>query len=447
MDESRLIFSRDKLIKLVIPMVIEQLLSVTIGMADTIMVASCGEASVSGVALVDRVSLLMTSLLSATAAGGSVVVAQLMGHGDKNRVSAAAKQLFMVVTSMATAFTLIMTLFSSQLIDLLYPGLEMSVRNNAQIYFMILAFSYPFMALYNSGASMFRAVGNSKISMKVSLLSNLMNIGGNALLIIGLKMGVAGAAYSTLASRMMCAFVIIALMQKNPELAIHGKWRFETALVKKIFFVAVPQGVENSLFQIGKLLVSSMTASLGTMVIAANSVCENIANINNIINTAMGMALLTTVGQSIGAGDEVQAKYYVKKLIKVAYIATITIAVILWFAADPICSLYNLSPETAALTVQVLRLNCIMVCFVHPLSFALSNALRAAGDGKFVMVVAMLSMWICRIVFAYILGIQLGFGLMGIWFAMTMDWVVRGVSFTSRIVTGKWTKNSTRITA
>ena len=437
-------FSGKSLQKLVIPLVIEQTLAIAMGMADTVMVSSCGEAVVSGISLVDQISVLLVGLFSALAAVGSIVCAQFLGHGDKELVSKSSAQLFLAVGFISSMLMTIALLFNNGILHGLYRKLEPDVFSNASIYFYILAVSFPFLGIYNAGAALFRAIGNSKISMNVSLIANILNIIGNAILIYIFKMGAAGAAISTLFSRIVSCVFIIYMLSRS-ELAFRMSFKPDRSLLKKILYIGVPTGIENSIFQIGKLIVSTMTAGLGTVVITANAITGTIAGVQNIPSNSVGTSLVTVVGQCIGAGDEKAAKENIKKLIKMAYLFTAVLAALSFIFARQICMLFNLSSETTDLVVIVLRFNCIMTMLFHPTSFALANAIRAAGDVRYTMVVSIASMWIFRICLAYILGLKFGLGLLGIWSAMTIDWVVRSIFYVWRIVSGRWLSHKNAI--
>ena len=437
-------FSGKSLQKLVIPLVIEQTLAIAMGMADTIMVSSCGEAAVSGISLVDQISVLLVGLFSAMAAGGSIVCAQFLGHGDKQLVSKSSAQLFLAVGAISCVLMTIALVFNNGILNVLYRKIEPDVFSNASVYFYMIALSFPFLGIYNAGAALFRAIGNSKISMNVSFVANILNIIGNAILIYIFKMGAAGAGLSTLISRMVSCLMIIFLLSGS-ELAFKMSFKPDWFLLKKILYIGVPTGIENSIFQVGKLIVSTMTAGLGTVVITANAITGTIAGVQNIPSNSVGTSLITVTGQCIGAGDEKAAKENIKKLIKMAYLFTAILAVLSFIFARQICLLFNLSGETTDLVVVVLRFNCIMTMLFHPTSFALANAIRAAGDVRYTMIVSISSMWIFRIGLAYILGLRMGFGLLGIWAAMTIDWVVRSICYVYRILSGKWLSHKNAI--
>ena len=425
-EEKKMLFSQDALKKLLWPLIIEQFLAIAMGMADTVMAASCGEAVVSGISLVDSICVLLIGLFTAMASGGAVVAAQYMGHGDKEMVGRASNQLFIAVGGVALLFMMIALIWNRGLLALLYGNVEADVMNAARIYFYIVAVSFPFLGIYNGGAALFRAVGDSKVSMKVPLVANLVNIAGNAILIYGARIGAAGAALSTLFSRILSAVMIIVLLGKSDKIIVSNHWRIDTKILGKILYIGVPNGLE-------------MAAT------TANAVTGSIASFQQIPANAIGVAMITVIGQCIGAGETEQALYYLKKMMKVAYACMILLGIPMIIFARPICGIYHLSPETMKITVFLLCYSCVCCMLVHPLSFAQSNALRAAGDVRFTMIVAIASMWLCRVGMAYILGQGLGLGVIGVWIAMTMDWVVRAFLFTNRVRTGKWLKYKDRL--
>lgn len=445
MDEVKLRFSNEDLRKLLIPLIIEQFLAVAMGMADTVMVASCGEAAVSGISLVDSICVLMICLFSAMSSGGAVVAAQFKGKGNQKMVNRASNQIFLAVGGIAVVFMIVALIGNRPILRLIYGSIDADVMSAARTYFYFAALSFPFLGIYNSGAALFRAVGNSKVSMKVSLFANVLNVAGNAVLIFIFKLGVTGAAISTLISRIVSAALIIYMITKNDEISLEKKWHLDFDMLKKILYIGIPSGLENSMFQLGKLLLSSLVSTFGTAAITANAVTNSVANFQQIPSTAIGVAMITVVGQCIGAGDAKQAKYYLNKLLKISFSCIISLGIILIVFAKPIFGVYQLSQETMDISMQLLLYNCICCMFLQPLAFGQAHAMRAAGDVKFTMVVSICSMWICRIFMAYVLADHMGLGVMGVWIAMTLDWFVRATFFTTRVRTGKWIKHMDRI--
>lgn len=434
-------FSRKDLVRLLIPLIIEQILAVTIGMADTVMIASCGEVAVSGISLVDSINVLLINIFSALATGGAVVVAQHLGNRDQQAACRSAKQLYLSSAFIAGLLGIIALVGNRHILTLVFGHVETAVMDNAVIYFTLSAISYPFLAIYNAGAALFRSMGNSKVSMYTSILMNLINVAGNAITIYGLKMGTAGAGTATLVARVTGA-VIMLLLSMRQEYPVHleemKNWKPEFALIRTIMKIGVPNGFENSLFQLGKILVQSLVATFGTAAITANAVAGNMAGLVLIPGSAIGLALVTVVGQCIGAGDKAGAKRYTRNLTLLSILGVGICSIVVIFAIPAIVSIYNLSAETAALTKELILSYNIICIVLWPIAFTLPNALRAAGDAKFTMMVSVITAWTCRIGCSYLFALVFKMGVMGVWVAMYADWVVRCICFLWRFFRGKW---------
>ena len=317
-------FTRQALWRLILPLVLEQLLLVTVGMADTVMVSTVGEAAVSGISLVDQVNVLLIQIFAALATGGAVVASQYLGRRDRENACRSAKQLVYATFGMAVAIGALVLVLNRHILRLVFGNVEPDVMQAAETYFWLSALSYPMLALYNAGAALFRSMGNSRISLFASLIMNVINIGGNALLIYGLNWGVAGAATATLASRTVAGLMMMLLLRNrdNPiflERLFHPEWN--GGILKSILRVGVPNGLENGMFQIGKLLVAGLITTFGTSAIAANAICNNVGSMSNIPGSAIGLAMITVVGQCVGAKDYQQARHYTKTLLAAAYVS------------------------------------------------------------------------------------------------------------------------------
>lgn len=436
-----MLFDNKALKKLIIPLVIEQLLVIMVGFADTVMVASVGEAAVSAVSLVDGINILLINIFAALATGGAVVAAQFIGQGTKDKARYSAKQLILITALLSLVIMVIVIAFNGTLLHLIFGNVEVDVMKNAEIYFMFSAMSYPFIALYNAGAALFRAIGNSKISMINSVIMNLINIVLNAVFIFVFKWGVFGAVLATLIARAVaCCVILKMLSHKDNDICVNDylHWKFDFIYIKKILAIGIPSGLENGMFQFGKILVQSLIATFGTYSIAANAVSNNLAQMQIIPGMAMSLAMVTVVGQCAGAGDYQQAKYYVKKLMKITYLSMAVLIVILLLVTPTILTFYSLSKETTDLAYQCIFLHGIIAALIWPLSFTFPNALRASNDAKFTMSVSAASMWVFRFCFSYILGRYMSLGLLGVWIAMFIDWFVRCIFFMWRYHSGKW---------
>ena len=441
MEKRKELFTNKDLKKLIIPLIIEQLLTVTVGLADSIMISSVGEAAVSGVSLVDSIMILLINMFSALATGGAVVAGQYLGQKKHVMACKTADQLILFISALAAVIMAGIYAMRGFILHGVFGAIEPAVMHSAEVYLLIVTASIPFLAVYNGCAALFRTMGNSKTAMQMSLFMNAVNIIGNAVLIYGVGMGVEGAAIPTLASRVIAAAVILVLL-KNRNQAVHisrnFNFKFKGFLVGRILKIGVPNGVENSMFQLGKILVLSLVAGFGTASITANAVSNMVAMFEIIPGMAVGLAVLTVVSRCVGANDYEAARYYTKKLLKIAYASLIVFNLFIVAMLPVIIRAYHLSPETAAITRKILLYHTLCCVTIWPVSFTLPNTLRASNDVKYTMVTAIISMWIFRIFFSFVLGKWLGWGVFVVWVAMTLDWAVRAVLFLIRYIKGKW---------
>ena len=438
-----MLFDNKALRKLIIPLILEQALHVTIGMADTIMVASCGEAAVSGIALVDNINNLLIQIFTALATGGAVVTAQYMGKKDFESGCASANQLVMTVAGISTLIAVVALILRSWVLSTVFGEIDADVMQNAMIYFALSAVSYLFLGLYNSGAALFRSMGNSKLSLYTSMVMNFMNICGNALFIFGFKMGVFGAGLATLLARIAAA-VFILWKLRNKNLPIHLEnvfpFSFQWPMVKNILRIGVPNGLENGVFQIGKILVASMVSTFGTAHIAANAVATNMSGVQVLPAAAIGTAMITVVGQCVGAKEYEQAKKNANKLMIAAMGLTAVISLITCIFVRTIVGFYNLSPEGTEIAIKMMLIHGIFGPLLWPWAYTFPNALRAANDAKYTMRVSICTMWLFRMGLVYFFGAYLGLGAIGNYISMVFDWAARAALFIPRFYRGKWQK-------
>ena len=427
-------FTRKDLAKLLLPLIVEQLLAVLVGMADVVMVAAVGETAVSGVSLVDSISILIIQMLAALATGGSVVCAQYIGKKQPENACEAAGQLILITTMVSAVIAVVALLGNRHLLSMIFGKVEDSVMENAQIYFWLSALSYPFLAVYNSCAALYRAMGNSKVSMYASLVMNAINIAGNAICVFGLHMGVEGVGIPTLVSRAFAAILMLFLIQR-PQNVIRirnlQELRFNGRMIEDILKVGVPNGMENTMFQFGKLFLQSLVSSLGTVAIASYAVASNLVTFEYLVGNAIGLGIITIVGQCVGAGEWEQAKQYTKKLVLVNYAALVVICSLMILFRNQVVGIYNLSPEATRTSAEMLFAHSLAMV-VWPLAFTIPYSLRASFDAPFTMYVSVASMWIFRIASAYFFVKVLNLGVMGVWYGMYIDWVFRGLLFVKR---------------
>jgi putative MATE family efflux protein len=438
-------FTRKDLMKLIIPLIIEQILAVTVGMADGMMVARVGETAVSGVSLVDSINVLLIGLFGALATGGAVVSAQFLGHKDGQKACVAGEQLIASTLMLSLVIMALALLGRAAVLKLIFGQVDAEVMSNALTYLFWSALSYPFIALYNACAALFRSMGNSKTSMVAAMIMNAINIVGNAILIFGFGMGVAGAAIATLISRMFAAAMMFFLLM-NRQRPIHieaiRSFRLDLTMIRRILKIGIPNGMENSVFQIGKILVQGIVAGLGTPAITANAIAGTVGGLGVLPGSAIGLALITVVGQCVGARDYKAVKSYTRKLMKVTYMIMGVLNLVIIFLIPFILRLYGVSEETSGIATQLLIYHCILASLIWPTSFSLPNALRAANDVKFTMWTSMVSMWVWRIGFSYVLAGVFHMGVLGVWIAMTIDWLFRSICFLTRFHKEKYRSNA-----
>lgn len=432
MSQSDSIFSRKALIRLIWPLVIEQLLLVLVGVISVFMVASVGEATVSGVALVDSVNYLFTQVLFAFTAGGTVVCAQFIGARDADNASMTGAQLMLTSVAGMAAVTVVFEVGGEQLLALLFGAVGDDVMADAVVYMRYTAASFPFMALFYAVSSIFRAKGETRISMLAALFMNTLNIVGNAVCIFGLHMGVVGVALPTLLARVIASAGMVALLQVwGRDVRIRGlsQFRFNRIIVGKILSIGAPNAVESGLFNLGKVLLQSLVATLGTASIAAYAVASSLATFLYLPGNALGAALLTIVGQCYGAGEHGQAKGYTKKLLVVNYVMAAAIAIVLGGGASVWVGFYGLSVEASELAVQLVIAHSIAMVLWPP-AFLFPYYFRAIGRARFTMVVAIVTMTFCRVGLAYLFVAGFGLGLLWVWIAMFVDWAARLIIYT-----------------
>ena len=434
-------FTARDLRKLVVPLVVEQLLAITVGLSDSLMVAQVGEAAMSAVSLVDTVNVLLVNAFAALATGGAVIAGQYLGRREPDKAGHSGQQLLLFMGEVSLLITVLFYLGKGFILGVVFGQVEPDVAAYANTYFMIVEASTPFLAIYSAGAALFRVMGNSGISMWVSLTMNAINVVGNAIWIFAVGMEVEGVAYPTLVSRIFAAVAMVVLLLKRPNLPLrveHFTFRHDRYVVKNILRFGVPNGLENSMFQLGKILLLSTVSVLGTASVAANAIGNTIASFQCVAGTALGLAIVTVVSRCIGAGSYERARHYTKKLMKTAYLYMTLTIVVLWLLMPLIMRLYNVSPEAQDYAEKIIWMHGGFGIVIWPAAFTLPQALRAAGDTRFTLIVSTVSMWTLRVGLGVLMGRFWGFGVLGIWMAMFFDWILRAVLFIIRFRGHKW---------
>ncbi len=439
--EQQHMFTNRMIRNLLVPVVLEQILNSIMGTADTMMVSNVGSAALSAVSLVDSINILLIQAFSALAAGGAIVCAQYIGQKNYEKANMSARQVLFIITAISVAVSAVCLIFQKPLLRLIFGSVEADVMRASETYFFFTALSFPFIASYDAAASIFRAQENTKGPMIISMISNVMNIGGNAILIWVFHLGVAGAAISTLVSRVFCAVVVLYQLRKDRQPIVvkdYLKIRPDWSMIGRILGLGIPSGIENSMFQLGKLAIQSTVSTLGTAAIAAQAMTNILENLNGIAAIGVGVALMTIVGQCLGAGRKDEAVYYIKKLCVIAEIVILASCLIVFALARPVTMLGGMEKTSARMCIHMVTWITIVKPLVWTMAFVPGYGLRAAGDVKFSMITSCCTMWACRFCLCIFLIRVLGFGSMGVWIGMFADWTVRGIIFTWRFHSRRW---------
>lgn len=441
MEQKKDLFSNQELKAMIVPLFLEQLLVMLVGLADTLVVSHVGEAAVSGVSLVNQFNTIFIYLFTAFATGGAVIISQYIGRKEKDSAGEAASQLLLFSTVFSVVTALLVLIGNEAILRLLFGKVEASVMQACITYLRISAYSYPALAIYNAGVAVYRSLGKTSTTMYLSVASNVINVVGNIIGVFVLKAGVAGVAYPSLIARIFSAAAITALcFREKNEVVYRSKWifRWDGSMMRRILSIAVPNGMENGIFQLVKVALSSIVALFGTYQIAANGVAQSIWSLAALAGVAMGPAFITVIGQCMGSRDADGADYYFKKLTRITLLISSVWNLFIFLLTPLFMRAYALEPETKQLVIWLVLIHNVFNAAAYPFSGALSNGLRAAGDVKFTMYVSIASTIAGRLLLSYVLGIVFDMGVIGIAIAMVCDWIIRAVIFYLRQRSGKW---------
>lgn len=441
MEQQTELFSNKTLKEMIIPLFLEQLLVMLVGMADTLVISYAGEAAVSGVSLVNQFNTIFIYLFTALASGGAVVISQYIGRKANGSAGESASQLLSFSVFFSVLIAVLVLIGNESMLRLMFGKVEDSVMQSCIIYLRISAYSYPALAVYNSGAALFRSMGKTGVTMYLSVASNIINVIGNIIGVFVLHAGVAGVAYPSLIARTFSAVAITVLcFQRKNEVFYRCKWIFQWngEFMKQILKIAIPNGMENGVFQLVKVALSSIVALFGTYQIAANGVAQSIWSLAALAGVAMGPVFITVIGQCMGNGDIKAADDYFRKLTRITLLISSVWNLLIFLLTPLFMRFYALEPETKQLVILLVLIHNLFNAAAYPFSGALSNGLRAAGDVKFTMYVSVVSTIAVRLLLSWVFGIVLHMGVIGIAIAMVCDWSLRAVIFFWRQKSGKW---------
>lgn len=434
-------FSNRDLRRLIVPLFLEQLLVILVGLADTFVISYAGEAAVSGVSLVNSFNTIFIFLFTALASGGAVIVSQYIGGEKMEMAGESASQLLMVSTLFSGVVMAVILLSGCPLMGLLFGKVESDVMDACMIYLRISAYSYPALAIYNAGAALFRSIGKTSTTMYIAIFSNVINVVGNIIGVFALHAGVAGVAVPSLIARTFSAVVVTILcFRKGNGVYYKKRWicHYNAGLLKRILGIAVPNGVEQGIFQFVKVALSSVVALFGTSQIAANGIAQSIWSLAALVCVTMGPVFITVIGQCMGSRDTEQAEYYFRKLLKITLLISVVWNVLVFALTPLVMQFYDVSEETKKLTIILVLIHNIFNCIAFPFADPLGKGMRAAGDVRFTMAISLATTIGVRLIFSLLFAIVMDMGVIGIAWAMCLDWCSRAVFFYIRFRKGKW---------
>ena len=441
MNQSESLFTNRDLKNLVLPLFMEQLLTMLVGIADIFIVSFVGEAAVSGVSLVNSFNTIFIYLFTALASGGAVVISQYIGRNEPKIAGEASSQLFTSSVLFSIVTAVLILLINRPLMRMMFGQVEQDVMAACVTYLRISAYSYPALAIYNAGAALYRSFGKTSTTMYISLIANTINIAGNLIGVFVLKAGVAGVAYPSFISRTFSAIAITILCfgGKNP-VQYHVKWilSWKKKLQYQMLRIAIPNGVESGVFQLVKVALSSVVALFGTYQIAANGIAQSIWGMAALVCVTMGPVFITVIGQCMGAGDTQAADYYFRKLLKITLLFSLVWNGLIFAVTPILMHFYSLAEETKHLVIVLVLIHNICNAVAFPFADPFGKGLRATGDVKFTTAISLFTTVGVRLVFSVLFGITLNLGVVGIAYAMCLDLIIRGIIFWIRFKKNKW---------
>jgi len=430
-----------KVIAIIIPILVDQAFVVCLNLLNTAMISSSGVAAVSAVNMVDSLNIFLVNVFIAVSTGGTVVVAQYKGSENDPMVSKAASGSISSVFLLALGISLLVGVFHTGTLNVLFGKAEAEVIRNARIYLIGSAASYCGIATEEAVCGALRGVGETKSSLVLSLIMNISYVLLNGLLINTLHMGVFGMVVSLNISRYFAAAcALFFLVRRNTSLhfRLRSLLNFDPAMLKRILFIGIPFAAEQMFFNGGKILTQTFIVRLGTYSMAVNAICNSMAMLFQIPANSFSLAVVTIVGQCMGRRNIADSRKFIKSFLWLSSISFVVTFLLIMPLFRPIVSLFHPPEQIVPSIFEIVLINALAQIPLWSMSFITPSALRAAGDSKFTSIVSMLSMWLFRVVMGYILGIILPFGIVGVWIAMDCEWGVRALVFMMRFRGKKW---------
>jgi putative MATE family efflux protein len=410
-----------------------------------VMATNLGRDVASSIGIVDSLTVMVTAFTQALALGGTVVVAQHFGRGDRGAANNAVTQAMLSGLVLGILLLAFFAFFRKPTIELLFPGLEPAVLANAETYLGITALGYPFLVLSLVASGLMRGSGDARLPMFVNIGVNVLNAAAGRVFMYGLGpmpgFGIRGAALAITIARIAGGIAFIAFLiagKRRAKLPRPRLIRFDGAVLKTILAIGIPASIESLVFNGGKLITQSFSAGLGTLAITANYIVITLAALVQIPANAFSLAATPIVGQIVGGGGEKEAKETLLVIVVLSSAVLALFCLPMMFLGGSFVGLYTKEADILAESLRLLRPFCVVTPLFWSAAFILPSGLRGAGDSRYVMTVSMASMWTVRVGLGFLLGISLGYGMLGVWIAMFADWVIRSVFFAFRIRGKKW---------
>jgi len=425
---------------LFIPIFIEQILMNMMGTVNTLMLGNYADDAVAAVGAANQINGFIFTFFAVISGGCSVVISHRLGSGDKKEASDAAFSSMIL----ATALSLVVGLFLS---TLAYPimklmQLEGDVLEMAVSYFRVVMSFAVIVGMSTVVSAVLRSYGKPKLALSISLSMNVLNVIFNYFILYGpfeLKYsGATGIAVANVCARTIALIIgFICLIKSNLGLDLRHKNIRTLKCIGRVLRIGIPGGVSNLSYSLSQVVSTSILAVLGTTALTAKIYVSSIVFYVYVVGYSMGLATEILVGWMIGSGDAEKAYRLNQNILKFTVLLNLTLSIVIYIFHKPLIGLFTKNPEIIEMTGVIFLID-IVVEFGRAFNHIESFSLNGAGDVVFPMIVSIISAWGMSILFSYILGDALGYGLAGCWVAFAMDECFRGFMFFGRFRSKKW---------
>ena len=434
----------NRVLAIMLPALLELLLSHLFTMVDTIMLgrSEISAVAIAAVGLTNNPTNLVRSILIALNVGTTAGVAWAVGAGDQKSAGQIARNALMLNAIVGAAAAAVVYGFAGSIVAFMGAGAD--TFEYARQYLQIIAMGMLPLSMTFAITAGLRGVGQTKLPMKYNLIANMLNVVGNYVLIYGKfglpKMGVAGAALSTTLSQVLGFFLAIytAFHADTPvRMRLDRFWRLRVKWIRRILNVGMTSMLEQLIMQIGFIIFARQVSGLGTLVFAAHQIGLSINGLSWMPGQAFGVAATTLTGQSLGAGEKEKATDFVRLIHRMSLCGAALIAALFVLGSRMIASLYTTDPEVIRMSGGVLKLIALGmpgICTQLPIA----AGLRGARDTKFPLMASMAGIWIFRVILAPAFIYTLGWGLTGAWMTIVLDQTTRALVVYARFKSGRW---------